>query len=195
MLKGDPAATRASRKCCAQGDSVSSTGATQAPAQILTELRRANFRLLHLPYLETIRRRSYLRPIWESVEELIRHCLVDESEIQRRLADLAVMDPAAVAVAGGNRLSPYSRCRRAIIDRPSEAGLLGDEPAARRPSPVTTPSARGCGLVSRKSIAKGTLRGFATVELPIELKLVDCPIFVGPNGPRAPLPYNPVLDC
>ena len=50
-------------------------------------------------------------------------------------------------------------------------------------------------LVSWKTSVKGTLRGFATVELPIELKLVDCPIFVGPNGPWAALPSKPVLDC
>ena len=50
-------------------------------------------------------------------------------------------------------------------------------------------------LVSWKALVKGTLRGFATVELPIELNLVDCPIFVGPNGPWAALPSKPVLDC
>ena len=48
-------------------------------------------------------------------------------------------------------------------------------------------------LVSWKALVKGTLRGFATVELPIELKLVDCPIFVGPNepwGPCLPSPFS-----
>jgi len=50
-------------------------------------------------------------------------------------------------------------------------------------------------LVSWKALVKGTLRGFAKVELPIELKLVDRPIFVGPNGPWAALPSRPVLDC
>ena len=50
-------------------------------------------------------------------------------------------------------------------------------------------------LVSWKTSVKGTLRGFATAELPIELKLVDCPIFVGPNGPWAALPSKPVLHC
>ena len=46
-------------------------------------------------------------------------------------------------------------------------------------------------LVSWKALVKRTLRGFATVEL----KLVDRPIFVGPNGPWAALPSKPVLDC
>lgn len=107
MLKGDPAPASAGRKCCVQGNSVNSTGAAQAPEQILAELRRANFRLRQRRrYLETIHRRSCLRPIWEFVEELIRHGLVGESEIQRRLVALAVMDPAALAVAGGDRLPP-----------------------------------------------------------------------------------------
>jgi len=47
-----------------------------------------------------------LAPIWEFVEELIRHGLVGESETQRRLAAFAVMDPAALSVAGGDRLLP-----------------------------------------------------------------------------------------
>ena len=50
-------------------------------------------------------------------------------------------------------------------------------------------------LVARKPVSKISLCGFATVELPIELKLVDCPIFVGPNGSWAALPSKPVLDC
>jgi hypothetical protein len=49
-------------------------------------------------------------------------------------------------------------------------------------------------LVAWKPMAKGALRGFATVALPIELKLIDCPVLVGPNGPWASLPSKPVLD-
>ena len=49
-------------------------------------------------------------------------------------------------------------------------------------------------LVSWKPIAKGTLRGFATVELPIGLKLIDCAVFVGTNGARARPPAKPQLD-
>ena len=41
---------------------------------------------------------------------------------------------------------------------------------------------------------QGSLRGFATVELPIELKLIDCSVLVGPNGLWASLPSKPVLD-
>jgi hypothetical protein len=52
-------------------------------------------------------------------------------------------------------------------------------------------------LVFWKPIFKGgsSLRGFVTIELPFGLKLIDCSIFVGPNGPWAALPSKPVLDC
>jgi hypothetical protein len=49
-------------------------------------------------------------------------------------------------------------------------------------------------LVSGKPMAKGALRAFATVELPIRLKLIDCPVFVGSSGRWASLPSKPVLD-
>jgi hypothetical protein len=49
-------------------------------------------------------------------------------------------------------------------------------------------------LVSWKPLNKGALRGFATVELPIGLKLIDCPVFVGDKGPFAALPAKPELD-
>jgi hypothetical protein len=56
-----------------------------------------------------------------------------------------------------------------------------------RPQPRTR-------LVAWKPVTKGALRGFATVELPIGLKLIDCPVLVGPNGAWATLPSKPVLD-
>jgi hypothetical protein len=49
-------------------------------------------------------------------------------------------------------------------------------------------------LLNWKPLVKGALRGFATVELPIGLKLIDCPVLVGPNGPWAAPPSKPVLD-
>lgn len=56
-----------------------------------------------------------------------------------------------------------------------------------RPQPNTR-------LVTWKPLTKGALRGFATVELPIGLKLIDCPVLAGPNGAWATLPSKPVLD-
>ena len=60
--------------------------------------------------------------------------------------------------------------------------------------PARQPARPRMRLVSWKAVLKGSLRGFATVELPIGLKLIDCPVLVGPNGPWARLPYKPVLD-
>ena len=49
-------------------------------------------------------------------------------------------------------------------------------------------------LVSWKRIGKRSLRGFATVELPIGPQLIDCAVFVGKNGAWASLPAKPHLD-
>jgi len=43
-------------------------------------------------------------------------------------------------------------------------------------------------------MGKGVRPGFATVELPIGLKLIECPVIIGPKRPRASLPSKPVLD-
>lgn len=49
-------------------------------------------------------------------------------------------------------------------------------------------------LVAWRAMKTGRLRGFATVELPIGLRLIDCPVFLGSNGPWASPPSKPVLD-
>jgi hypothetical protein len=41
---------------------------------------------------------------------------------------------------------------------------------------------------------KESLRGFATVEVPFGLKLIECPVFVRSNGPWTCPPSKPVLD-
>ena len=81
-----------------------------------------------------------------------------------------------------------------MIGRPSEAGLRRGETAAWWPSPRTAPQRPRMRLVSRKSIAKRNLRGFATVELPIGPKLVEGAVFVGTSGARASMPAKPQLD-
>ena len=81
-----------------------------------------------------------------------------------------------------------------MIGRPSEAGLRRGETAAWWPSPRTAPQRPRMRLVSRKSIAKRNLRGFATIELPIGLKLVEGAVFVGTSGARASMPAKPQLD-
>jgi hypothetical protein len=49
-------------------------------------------------------------------------------------------------------------------------------------------------LVPRRPLVKGALRGFATVELPIGLKLVDRPILVSQGKAWVSLPSKPALD-
>src|SRR5438309_1638090 len=49
-------------------------------------------------------------------------------------------------------------------------------------------------LIAWRPITKGTLRGFATVELPIGLKLIDCAVFVGVRGAWASPPAKPLID-
>jgi hypothetical protein len=49
-------------------------------------------------------------------------------------------------------------------------------------------------FVSWKPVHRASLRGFATVELPIGLRFVHCPVFVGSNGPWVALSSKPVLD-
>jgi DNA-binding cell septation regulator SpoVG len=49
-------------------------------------------------------------------------------------------------------------------------------------------------LLSFKPVARGALRGFATVQLPIGLTIEDCHVLVGQNGAWARLPSRPMLD-
>jgi hypothetical protein len=49
-------------------------------------------------------------------------------------------------------------------------------------------------LVSFRPVIKGSLRGFATVELPIGLTIFDCPVMFGRIEPWAVLTSKLVLD-
>jgi hypothetical protein len=49
-------------------------------------------------------------------------------------------------------------------------------------------------LLSFKPVARGALRGFANVELPIGLTITDCPVCVSHGKAWASLPSKPVLD-
>lgn len=49
-------------------------------------------------------------------------------------------------------------------------------------------------LVSFRAVTKNTLRGFATVELPIGLKIAECPVQISNGGKAwAALPSKPQL--
>ena len=75
---------------------------------------------------------------------------------------------------------------------PNQAELRRGERATwgRRPGSAQ-PKMR---LISWKSLVKNSLRGFATIELPIGLKIVDCPVLVSNGKTWASLPTKPVLD-
>jgi hypothetical protein len=82
-----------------------------------------------------------------------------------------------------------------MMVRKSEAELRRGEAAAWGPRPGNEAAERPrLRLVSWKPASKGALRGFATVQLPIGLKLIDCPVLMGASGPWASLPSKPVLD-
>jgi hypothetical protein len=80
------------------------------------------------------------------------------------------------------------------MGRPSEAELRRGEAATWGPGPGAAAQRPRMRLLSWKPITKGSLRGFATVELPIGLRLVDCGVFVGTKGAWAALPAKPQLD-
>ena len=75
-----------------------------------------------------------------------------------------------------------------------QSELRRGETATWGPRPGAAAQRSKMRVVSRKPIAKGSLRGFATVELPIGLKLIDCAVFVGAKGAWASLPVKPQLD-
>jgi hypothetical protein len=62
----------------------------------------------------------------------------------------------------------------------------GEPPPAQRP--------RHIALVAWRPLVKGGLRGFATVELPIGLRLIDCPVLISNGKAWVNLPSKPVLD-
>jgi hypothetical protein len=49
-------------------------------------------------------------------------------------------------------------------------------------------------LISFKPLIKGALRGFAHIELPIGLRIADCPVLISHGKAWAPPPSKPVLD-
>jgi hypothetical protein len=57
------------------------------------------------------------------------------------------------------------------------------------------PQPKRLRLISWKTVAKGSLRGFASIELPIGLKIFGIPILISNGKPWAALPGKPVLDA
>jgi hypothetical protein len=67
---------------------------------------------------------------------------------------------------------------------PSPTELRRGEAATWRAEPETSPVRPKMRLVNWKPLEKNSLRGFATVALPLGLKIVDCPVHVS-NGKGA----------
>jgi hypothetical protein len=78
------------------------------------------------------------------------------------------------------------------VSHPSETVLRRGE-SLLRPDPEA--SRRRMRLVEWRPLVKGSLRGFASVELPSGLQIIDCPVFAGNKGRSwAGLPSKPQLD-
>jgi len=69
--------------------------------------------------------------------------------------------------------------------------LWGDLPDL---GPAVTPAPKRMRPISFKPLVKNSLRGFATVELPIGLKISDIPVLVSNGKAWAALPSKPVVD-
>lgn len=81
--------------------------------------------------------------------------------------------------------------------QPTETALRRGERAtwgARPDGPPATVERPRMRLRRVKPFAKGLLRGFTTVELPIGLLIHDCLRFLGKNGVRVALSAKPVID-
>jgi hypothetical protein len=91
---------------------------------------------------------------------------------------------ASNAMARGDHSSPRQPTQPDL--RRGEAATWGAKP--------DIPAKPKMRLVSWKPLIKGSLRGFAIVELPIGLKVFDVAVFVGKNGAWASLPSKPQLD-
>jgi hypothetical protein len=76
-----------------------------------------------------------------------------------------------------------------VAQRRAEAATWG-----AIPTPDHQPEQKRMRLLSWKPLVKNSLRGFATIQLSIGLKLVDCPVLVTNGKAWAGLPSKPVLD-
>jgi len=104
--------------------------------------------------------------------------------------------PGALAGAAeaGDRVSagrlsdttPRANLQSRVAPEAATRATWGEPPAQSRPHTIA--------LVAWRPLVRGALRGFVTVELPIRLKLVDCPVLVSKGKAWASLPSKPVLD-
>jgi hypothetical protein len=55
------------------------------------------------------------------------------------------------------------------------------------------PTAPRVRLVGWRAITEGSQRGFATIELPLGLRIHDAPVFIGKKGPWESPPNKPMV--
>jgi hypothetical protein len=75
--------------------------------------------------------------------------------------------------------------------RRAEAAVWGPQPASVL---APAPGRLRMRLVAWKPMVKNALRGFATIELPIGLKISDVPVLVSGGKAWARLPGKPQID-
>jgi hypothetical protein len=93
---------------------------------------------------------------------------------------------------GPSGVRPEAEDERSALAEPTRApprrdSGLGTTARARAP-------AAGMRLVSWKPLARNSLRGFASIELPSGLRIADCPVLVSNGKAWSTLPSKPVLD-
>ena len=79
---------------------------------------------------------------------------------------------------------------------PSQAALRRAEAATwgGLPTPGHQAEQKRMRLIAWKPLVKNSLRGFATVELPIGLKISDVPVLISNGKACASLPSKPQID-
>jgi hypothetical protein len=80
----------------------------------------------------------------------------------------------------------HANLQSRVTPNATTRAVWGESRAAQRPRTIT--------LIAWHPVVRGALHGFATVELPIGLKLVDCPVLVSNGKVWVSLPSKPVLD-
>jgi hypothetical protein len=102
-----------------------------------------------------------------------------------------------------DRVSPGALAGAAEADRDTAGRRSWSNTAADRTAQLAQavawgdrppPSPKTIALIAWHPLAKGALRAFATVQLPLGLRLIDCPVLVSNGKPWVSLPAKPVLD-
>jgi len=89
-----------------------------------------------------------------------------------------------------NTSKPAPSPKQAAFDAPRAMSAAS---AAPRMALGDQPPPRPMRLIGWKPLERSSLRGFATVELPMGLKIVDCPVLMSNGKVWAALPSKPQI--